>query len=413
MSAVNALHAATSMQANDPDSFEDGLMNRVRHYRLERVRKELVALDCPAIILYDPVNIRYATDTSNMQVWTGRNPTRYVIVFEHGPVIGFEFHNCEHVWNDSTLDVELRGATCWNYFSSGPESTRKARQWACEVADLLRRHTPSEMRIAVDRLDPEGVYALQEEGVRVADGQALMEHARAVKSPDELELIKAAVAVCEQGIQRMHNVLTPGMSEQDLWAHLHYENIRLGGEWIETRLLASGPHTNPWMQECSARTMKQGELIAFDTDLVGPFGYCADISRTWTVGHVRPTDDQRRLYAAAFTQLTTNMDLLRPGMTFREFAERSWNMPAAYQKNRYSCLAHGIGMVDEYPSVAYYIDWESGGYDGRFESGMTLCVESYIGAEGGEQGVKLEQQILLTDTGCVPLSTFPFETDWL
>ncbi|WP_175838637.1 M24 family metallopeptidase [Burkholderia anthina] len=413
MSAVNTLHAATSMQDNDPYPSEDGLMDRVRNYRLERVRKALVARDCPAVILYDPVNIRYATDTSNMQIWTGRNPTRYVIVFAHGPVIGFEFHNCEHVWNDSKLDVELRGATCWNYFSAGPESTRKAGQWAREVADLLRQHTPSEMRIAVDRLDPEGVYALHEEGVCVADGQALMEHARAVKSRDELELIKTAVEVCEKGIQRMHDVLTPGMSEQDLWAHLHYENIRLGGEWIETRLLASGPRTNPWMQECSARVMKQGELIAFDTDLVGPFGYCADISRTWTVGHVRPTDDQRRLYAAAYTQLTTNMELLRPGMTFREFAECSWKMPAAYQKNRYSCLAHGIGMVDEYPSVAYYMDWESGGYDGRFESGMTLCVESYIGAEGGEEGVKLEQQVLLTETGCVPLSMFPFETDWL
>jgi Xaa-Pro aminopeptidase len=413
MSAVSTLHAATTMQTNRATGVPDDLMERVRAYRIERVRRELVRRNCPAIVLYDPVNIRYATDTSNMQVWTGRNPTRYVMVFAHGPVIGFEFHNCEHVWNDSTLDVELHGATCWNYFSSGPESARKARQWACEVADLLRRHTPSEMHIAVDRLDPDGVYALQEQGVRVADGQALMEHARAVKSADELHLIKIAIDVCEQGIRRMHNALTPGMSEQDLWAHLHYENIRLGGEWIETRLLASGPRTNPWMQECSARTMRQGELIAFDTDLVGPFGYCADISRTWTVGHVRPTDAQRRLYAAAYAQLTTNMELLRPGMAFSEFAARSWNMPQPYRKNRYSCLAHGIGMVDEYPSVAYYMDWGSTGYDGTFESGMTLCIESYIGAEGGDEGVKLEQQVLLTETGCVPLSTFPFETDWL
>ncbi|MBN3785825.1 Xaa-Pro peptidase family protein [Burkholderia sp. Ac-20353] len=413
MSAVSTLHAATTMQTNGSPGFPDFLMERVRAYRIEQVRKALVSRQCPAIVLYDPVNIRYATDTSNMQVWTGRNPTRYVIVFAHGPVVGFEFHNCEHVWNGNTLDIELRGATCWNYFSSGPESTRKARQWAREVADLLRQHAASEMRIAVDRLDPDGAQALQEHGVEIVDGQALMEHARAVKSDDELVLIRASIDVCEQGIQRMHNVLTPGMSEQDLWAHLHYENIRLGGEWIETRLLASGPRTNPWMQECSARIMKQGELIAFDTDLVGPFGYCADISRTWTVGHVRPTDNQRRLYAAAYEQLNTNMELLRPGMSFREFAERSWKMPDAYRKNRYSCIAHGIGMVDEYPSVAYDIDWESGGYDGRFENGMTLCVESYIGAEGGEEGVKLEQQVLLTEAGCMPLSTFPFETDWL
>ncbi|MCR4471466.1 aminopeptidase P family protein [Burkholderia sp. SCN-KJ] len=99
-------------------------------------------------------------------------------------------------------------------------------------------------------------------------------------------------------------------------------------------------------------------------------------------------------------------------MAFSEFAKRSWKMPHAYQQNRYSCLAHGIGMVDEYPSVAYYMDWDSAGYDGTFESGMTLCIESYIGAEGGDEGVKLEQQVLLTETGCVPMSTFPFETDW-
>jgi Xaa-Pro aminopeptidase len=401
------------MQTEVSDCFSEGLMERVRAYRLERVRQELLLQRCPAIILYDPVNIRYATDTSNMQVWTGRNPTRYVVVFAHGPVAAFEFHNCEHVWSGITIDAEIRGATCWNYFNSGPESARKARQWAREIADLLRQHVPSDMRIAVDRLDPDGVHALREQRVEIADGQAVMERARAVKSQDELALIKAAVAVCEQGIQRMHDALTPEMTEQDLWAHLHYENIRLGGEWIETRLLSSGPRTNPWMQECSARNMKKGELIAFDTDLVGPFGYCADISRTWTVGHARPTDEQRRLYAAAYTQLHTNMELLRPGMTFREFAERSWKMPDTYLKNRYSCLAHGIGMVDEYPSVAYYMDWDSGGYDGTFESGMTLCIESYIGAQGGEEGVKLEQQVLLTEAGCTPISTFPFETDWI
>jgi Xaa-Pro dipeptidase len=128
---------------------------------------------------------------------------------------------------------------------------------------------------------------------------------------------------------------------------------------------------------------------------------------------VRPTDAQRRLYAAAYDQLHTNMTLIKPGMTFREFSERSWAMPGKFFRNRYSCLAHGIGLVDEYPSVAYFKDWSGGGYDGTFESGMTLCIESYIGEEDGQEGVKLEQQVLLTDAGCTPLSTFRFETDWL
>lgn len=94
--------------------------------------------------------------------------------------------------------------------------------------------------------------------------------------------------MCERGIQRMHDELRPGMTENELWAWLHYENVRHGGEWIETRLLASGPRTNPWMQESSDRVMQEGEIVCFDTDLIGPYGYCADISRAWTVGHVSP-----------------------------------------------------------------------------------------------------------------------------
>jgi Xaa-Pro aminopeptidase len=52
---------------------------------------------------------------------------------------------------------------------------------------------------------------------------------------------------------------------------------------------------------------------------------------------------------------------------------------------------------------------ESGGYDGLVEPGMTLCVESYMGEVGGDEGVKLEQQVLVTETGCELLTSFPFE----
>lgn len=411
MSTVRTIHALSDPFAWSPDS-SDGVLESVRAYRLGRLREQLVKHECPAIILYDPVNIRYATDSSNMQIWTGRNPTRYVVVFASGPVVAFEFHNCEHVWRGIDCVSEIRGATCWNYFNAGPEAARRAGQWAEEIADLLRTHS-TDLCVAADRLDPDGVYALEKLGVRVIDGQAITELARCVKSPEEVSVMRRSIAVCESGIQRMHEALVPGITEQELWAHLHFENIKHGGEWIETRLLASGERTNPWMQECSAKVLREGELLAFDTDLVGPYGYCADISRTWTVGHVRPTDEQRHLYSAAHEQLHFNMDVLRVGMPFSEFSERSWKIPAHYGRNRYSCVAHGIGLVDEYPSIAHYSDWASGGYDGRFESGMALCIESYIGDEAGGEGVKLEQQVLLTDAGIEPLSTFPFEKAWL
>ena len=94
----------------------------------------------------------------------------------------------------------------------------------------------------------------------------------------------------------MEAALKPGISENELWAELHRGNIARGGEWIETRLLSSGPRTNPWFQECSSRIIEAGDLVAFDTDLIGPYGFCADLSRTWLCGDGPPSDEQRDLY---------------------------------------------------------------------------------------------------------------------
>lgn len=392
----------------------DEVLRRARAYRLQRVRDQLARQDCAAVLLYDPVNIRYATDASNMQIWTAHNASRYAMVFADGPVIIWEFHNCEHLCNHLETVDEVRNAINWAYFGAGPRVSEKAREWAAEIADLLRQHGGGNMRLAVDKMEPEGVPCLTGHGVELLQGQPLLEQARAIKSAEELELIKWTLQVCERGMQRMSDELRPGMTENELWSWLHFENIRHGGEWIETRLLASGPRTNPWMQESSDRVMQEGEIIAFDTDMIGPYGYCADVSRAWTVGHVAPKPDQRRLYRAAWEQIQYNMDILRPGMSFREFTEKAWSIPDEFYRNRYCCVAHGIGMADEYPAIAHAgEDWARAGYDGMFAENMTVCIESCIAVEGGEEGIKLEEQVLITRDGCVPLSRFRFEDDWL
>jgi Xaa-Pro dipeptidase len=66
-------------------------------------------------------------------------------------------------------------------------------------------------------------------------------------------------------------------------------------------------------------------------------------------------------------------------------------------------------MTCEYPYLYHNMDFDQSGYDGVIEPGMTICIESYIGEDGGHEGVKLEQQLLITDTGTELLSTFPFE----
>jgi Xaa-Pro aminopeptidase len=218
-----------------------------------------------------------------------------------------------------------------------------------------------------------------------------------------------AMEVCDTAIARMREALRPGITENQLWAILHAVNIAHDGEWIEARLLASGERTNPWFQECGNRVIQAGDLVAFDTDMVGPLGYLADISRTWVCPGKPPTNEQRRLYALAEEQVQLNMRLIKPGVGFREFTERCWQLPEPFVPNRYLMMVHGVGLVDEYPSLAYAQDFADWGYDGVFQENMVVSVEGYIGEARGKEGVKLEQQVLITASGAVPLSKTPFE----
>ncbi len=387
-------------------------LGRMRQYRLDRVRARLRDMDVAGILLYDPVNIRYAVDSTNMQVWCTHNPVRYVWIATDGPVILWDFHNCEHLSYHLDLIDEIRHGQSWFYFGNGPRVPEMAARWAVELADVIRNgsnSTGARARIAVDKLNPEGVQALYSCGVDITDGEELMELARSVKSPDEISAMRRSIGACEASIDVMRDALGPGMTENDLWAILHAENVRRGGEWIETRLLSSGPRTNPWFQESSARTIESGDMVAFDTDLVGPYGYCCDMSRTWLVGPVPASAEQRTLFSMAREQITANISILKPGLSFGELSSVAHQLAPDCTPNRYSMLYHGIGLCDEYPSIPYPQDWDGSGYDGELVPGMTLCVESYVGRLGGYEGVKLEEQVLITETGVEVLTSYPFD----
>ncbi len=388
-------------------------MDAIRAYRLDRVREQLRRFDYAGIIVCDPLNVRYATDCTNMQVWCMHNVVRYAFIATDGPVILFDFHGSKHLSDHLPLINETRGAKAWYYMGVGSRYAEIAGQWAAEIADLVQQHGGGNSRLAIDRCNQEGLESLHALGVETCNGEEVMELARVIKSPEEIKAMSCAIAACEKAMQIMQEKMTPGMTENRLWSYLHAENIARGGEWIETRLLASGPRTNPWFHESSSRKIAAGDIMAFDTDLIGPYGYCCDISRTWVCGDVKPTDEQRRLYTMAMAQIQHNTDILKAGMTFREIAEKAMSLPDDYIANRYSVLYHGVGLCDEYPSISYLDDWKAAGADGVLEEGMCVCVESYIGRVGGREGVKLEGQLLITKDGAETLSTYPFEDDLL
>jgi Xaa-Pro aminopeptidase len=382
---------------------------RLISYRLERLRAELRKRDYAGAVLSDPMNLRYATGTRNMAVWSMHAPGRYAFVATDGPVILFEYPSSRHVTDGSPVVDEVRPCTPWFYFLAGPRTEEKALLWADEIESLLRQHGGRNRRLAVDRCDPLGTLRLLHHGVELFDVQEAAEQARMVKSAEELACLQSAMDVADLAIARMRSALVPGITENQLWSLLHETNIAHGGEWIECRLLASGPRTNPWFQESSDRVIEAGDIVGFDTDLVGPFGYLADISRSWICpGGAKPSDRHRRLYDLATQQIMHNVGLLRPGLSFREFSQLCWPVPEEFVPNRYMMMLHGCGFVDEYPSVAYQADWESWGYDGVFTENMVVSVESYMGEVGAPDGIKLEQQVVIGADGARLMSRTPW-----
>jgi Xaa-Pro dipeptidase len=383
-------------------------LEHLQRARLGRARAELQKRDLAACVLVDPVNIRYATGARNMQVFHARNPARYLFLPADGPVILFEFPGCHHLAQAlSTID-EIRPATTVSFAAAGPGVEDQARRWAAEIGELVRAHGGGNRRIALERVNYAAAAALAEQGFALFDAQDPVERARAIKLPEEIVCIRASLAAAEEAVAGMLAALRPGISENQLWALLHKSVIEQDGDYVETRLLSSGPHTNPWFQEAGRRAIGAGDLVALDTDVVGRFGYYADFSRTFFCGRGKPTDTQRQLFRLAFEQVQTNLELIRPGMTFRELAAKAWPIPEAYVGNRYFVLAHGVGMTGEYPYILHAQDFASG-YDGVIEPNMTLCVESYIGARDGGEGVKLEEQVLVTERGVELISRFPFD----
>src|SRR5260370_714144 len=199
-------------------------MARMRGYRMQRFQAELKRLDYAGAVLFDPVNIRYATGSRNMAVWTLHNPARYAFVPAEGKAVLFDFHNCEHLSNGIETIGEVRPARAWFFFTSGNRVAEKAKLWAGELVELIK----------------------------------------------------------------------------------------------------SRCRTNPWFQEASDRVVRPGDLVSFDPDLIGPFGYCADISRTFHCGPGKPSPEQRKIYGLAMEQIHYNIDLVKPGLSLAEFSEKAW-----------------------------------------------------------------------------------------
>ena len=385
-------------------------MAALRHKRLANVQREMVKRDIAGLLLLSPVNIRYATGLAVMTAWTSVNLARYVFIPASGEPTIFEYgkalFRAQSLWQDSRI------ARTWQYRFSQKEVLPRAKDWSSEIAALLAKATGTGKghSLGVDIMDFYGFEALKDQGITVCDADEAMQAARIIKEPAEVELIEQSLVVSEASRYDLERAIQPGVSENGLLGVFYHKMLALGGEHCSTRLLCSGEKTNPWFYEAGTRRVRPGDLVAIDTDMVGPEGYLCDISRTFICGD-RANSYQREAYAVAQEFIEGTFALCRPGANLRDICTKSPDYPDEYKKLCYSCMIHGIGMDDEPPFLPYPHAVKKVGESVIPEEELlpntVLSIEFYAGKEGYPDGVKLEDQLLVTEQGPVWLSRYP------
>ena len=381
-------------------------VERMFEYRRERLREQLRLHDADFCILINPISLRYAVDYRSYMLFQSHIPTVYLFLPQQGPTV---FYGCYY---DVPQVDDFRPGRAHAFFEGGTNIDSAATALADDVVAYLDEIGSRRRRVAIEYVNPSVTQALEARGVEVIDGVRIAELARVIKSDDEIACMRWAIAVGQHGAAMLKRALRPGVTELQLWGLLNYTNIANNGDWHEGRMLASGPRINPWLQEASNRRIEAGDLVGFDTDMVGPYGYFVDLSRTLHCGPAKPTRRQKQIYRMAVDEIEHNLKLVRPGMTLLEMQRLAYPVAEECRQNAYPCIMHAVGMCDEYPQAKPLFRGVNP-YDCTLQAGMVLCIESYMGPLGERDGVKLEQQVLVTEHGYELLTTFPYEESLL
>ena len=379
--------------------------DRLRKERLAKLQAQMQKLDIGALVLNNPINIRYATSVSVMPLWTSVNLARYAIIPPSGDPKLFEYgkalFRAKAVWPKS------EAAKTWQFRFSQHTAVEAATHWATDVKTLMQEWGTTGSKVGIDIVDHYGYQALQGLGLTICDADEPLEEAKKIKTADEIVLLEQSCQVADAALLTLEQAIRPGISENELMGVFWGKMLALGGEHCSTRLLVSGDKTNPWFHESGERRVETGDLVGIDTDMIGPEGYLCDISRTFLCGD-KANADQIEAFQIAHDFIQRTIDLCRLGTTYDEILEKVPRSRPEYVEQAYSCMIHGSGLDDEPPFFPYP---EQNGLRprGHLEENMVLSVEYYAGKKGKRDGVKLEEQILVTKGGPRLLAHYPFE----
>jgi Xaa-Pro aminopeptidase len=232
----------------------------------------------------------------------------------------------------------------------------------------------------------------------------VMDELRMVKAPDEIALLSEAQRIAGLGMDRVRDMLAPGVTGHEIATEALYTMMKAGAEGTSTPLhINVGPESCMLHGHVSRRRLERGDLVVVDlTPQVE--GYGANLARTLVVGDAN--DRQRKLVEVYGQMVEATRRLLRPGVKVRDLDARGQEICASAGLGDYHLegIAHGIGLWFEETPASTIIKPHR---NVELRQGMTMTIGHTILAIPGVGGVRNEDIYLVTPEGGHILSPYP------
>ncbi len=382
---------------------------RLREYRLGRVRAALDSSSAGALLCFDTNNIRYTTSTQ-IGEWARDKMTRFSLLARDGDPMVWDFGSAaaHHRLYAPWLKPENCRAGLNGLRGAIPPDNGLFERTAKEIAGLLREAGVADMPLAVDIVEPPMLFALQGEGLTVVDGQQIMLDARELKSDDEIMLLTTAAAMVDGAYQMIAEVLKPGIRENEVVALVNQKLYELGSDDVEAVNAVSGERCSPHPHNFSDRILRPGDQAFFD--IIQSFnGYRTCYYRTLNVG--RATADQRDAYTKAREWIDAAIDMIKPGVSTRDVAEGFPRCDEFGFDSEFEAFGlqfgHGLGLgLHERPIISRVNSLD---HPMEIKQGMVFALETYCPATDGVSAARIEEEVVVTEDGCDVITLFPAE----
>src|SRR6266516_3474895 len=249
--------------------------DRLRRERLARLEEALERSDLGALLTFDFHNIRYMTAT-HIGTWAMDKMIRFALLPRGGDPVLWDFgsaarhHQLQTPWLDEPHEAQGRGphygARAGISTLRGAISTRagRAEDVAAKIAEVMADFGLAGQPIGVDIIEPPVLFALQQAGFPVVDGQQVFLEARRVKTRDEIGLLTQAASMVDAAYEDLYAYLRPGVRENECVELVTKKLLDLGSEHVEGVNAISGERCSPHPHVFSDRLIRPGDPAFFD-----------------------------------------------------------------------------------------------------------------------------------------------------